>query len=402
MKNLFWLLNLILTLFLFPHCASEDDFDTFEGENPIGLLDERALPLTTTHPNDNLNSAAKIELGRLLFYDPILSGEQDVSCATCHHPEFGYSDGRDLSIGVGGQGLGPARFDAVNDDIGIVPRNSPTVINTAFNGIEVGENYIPESAPMFWDNRAESLETQATMPLHSFEEMRGHSFEENETLDVLIARLQAIPEYRTLFQDVFGGNNPIIDENLENAIATFERSIIANNSPFDRYARGDEGALTDLQIDGMQRFDAVGCDNCHGVPMFSDYELHVLAVSDNNALDFSDDGADGTYAFRTPTLRNLNVTQPYFHNGVANNLQEVLDFYRRIQGNGGGGGQGNLNINPNVNNNQIDEDARDLNLRPNDIEPIIAFIEALNDDDFDKIVPTRVSSGLPVGGNIGN
>ena len=140
-----------LCLFLFIcSCSSDDNFDVVDNGNtdnptvvdnngnndpdPVNILDDRGLPGSALHPSDNPNSQAKIELGRLLFYDPILSGEQDVSCATCHHPAFGYSDGRDLPIGVGGIGLGPARFDAVNDDIGLVPRNSPTGKRPRFNG----------------------------------------------------------------------------------------------------------------------------------------------------------------------------------------------------------------------------------------------------------------------------
>lgn len=413
MKKLFWILNVLTLALIFTHCASDDSFSLDDNagtaDNPsnngeitnANVLDDRGLPLNVVSPSDNIASTDKIELGRLLFWDPVLSGEEDVACATCHHPQFGYSDGRDLPIGVGGIGLGPARFDGVNDDIGLVQRNSPTVINTAFNGIEVGENYIPESAPMFWDNRSESLETQALLPLHSFEEMRGHAFGEAETLSTIVARLNNISEYQALFQTAFGGNNPINADNIGRAIAAFERSIVANNSPFDRYARGDENALTPLQIDGMQRFEEVGCDNCHSGPMFSDYELHVLAVPDHQALDFSDTGANGTYAFRTPTLRNLNVTQPYFHNGVAGNLNAVLNFYRRIQnGNGGPGGGGGLNPNPNVNGNQIASEIRQLDLNNNDIQPIIAFIQSLNDDSFDQQIPSSVPSGLTVGGRI--
>ncbi|MFT5911980.1 MAG: cytochrome c peroxidase [Paraglaciecola sp.] len=413
MKNLFVALNLLTIILIFTHCATDDSFNP---DNDTGIntptnndnngsntntLDNRGLPLTTTDPIANPTSDAKVELGRLLFWDPVLSGEKDVACATCHHPQFGYSDGRELPIGVGGIGIGPNRFDGANDDIGLVQRNSPTIINTAFNGIRIGQNYVPEAAPMFWDNRVESLEAQTILPTMSFEEMRGHTYEENETLPTIIARLNAIPEYQTQFQTAFGGNNPINSDNIGRAIATFERSIVANNSPFDRYARGDENALTDQQIDGMQRFDAVGCDNCHAGQMFSDYELHILAVPDNQVLGFSDDGANSTYAFRTPTLRNLNVTQPYFHNGVAGNLQTVLNFYNQIQnGNNGGGGNDGLNANPNVNDNQIDPLIGDLNLRGNDIQPIIAFIQALNDDSFDKTIPASVPSGLQVGGRI--
>ena len=424
MKKLFWFLNVLTLALLFTHCANDDNLDidpdtgnddpiiidggnnNGNGGNTVDALDDRALPLTVAAPNDNPTTNAKIELGRLLFYDPILSGGEDVACATCHHPQFGYADGRELSIGVGGVGLGPNRVDAVNNDgIGLIQRNAPTVINTGFNGMQENGSYIPDAAPMFWDNRTLSLEAQALGPILSFEEMRGHAYEEDVALDVVVGRLNSIPEYRNRFQNVFGGGaNAINSDNIGRALATFQRSIVANDSPFDRYARGDENAMTQQQIDGMQRFDQVGCADCHSGPMFSDYELHVLAVPDNQDLGFSDTGANGTYAFRTPTLRNLDETGPYFHNGVAGNLNQVLNFYRRIQGGPGGGGPGGggggLNPNPNVPNNQIAQDARQLNLRQNDINDIIAFLDALNDDDFDRIIPNSVPSGLQVGGNI--
>jgi len=363
------------------------------------ILDDRGLPQIVVAPADNTLTAAKVELGRLLFWDPILSGELDVSCATCHHPDFGYADGRALPIGVGGVGLGPARIDGVNDDIGLVQRNSPTIVNTAFNGIDDQGNVNPNQAPMFWDNRANGLEEQALLPLHSFEEMRGHAFAEEETLEVIVDRINAIAAYRNQFQQIFSGNNAVSSINIGRAIAAFERSIIANNSPFDRYARGDQNALTQQQIQGLNRFDAVGCADCHSGAMFSDFELHTLGVPDNPLLDFSDAGANGRYEFRTPSLRNLNTTGPFFHNGVAGDITEVLNFYRRIQGNGGGG-PGNLNINPNVPRNQIDQDARNLRLNNNDVQAIAAFLRSLNDENFDRQIPANVPSGLPVGGNI--
>jgi len=368
------------------------------------VLDDRGLPQNVVSPADNALTAAKVELGRLLFWDPVLSGEQDVSCASCHHPQFGYADGRALPIGVGGIGLGPARRDGVNDDIGLVQRNSPTIVNTAFNGIDEQGNVNLNQAPMFWDNRANGLEEQALMPLHSFEEMRGHAFDEDETLEVIVNRINAIAAYRNQFQQIFGGNNAVNSINIGKAIAAFERTIVANNSPFDRYARGDQNALSQQQIQGLNRFDAVGCADCHSGSMFSDFDLHTLGVPDNPLLGggFTDAGANNRYEFRTPSLRNLNTTGPYFHNGVAGNLTDVLNFYRRIQGNGGGpgGGPGNLNINPNVPRNQIDQDARNLRLNNNDVQAIAAFLQSLNDESFDRQIPASVPSGLPVGGNI--
>lgn len=423
MKNAFGLLILCSFSLIFVHCASDDSLSDLDGvdvedpqENPNGNnnnnnnngnnngngLDDRALPFNVVNPSDNPANNAKVALGRLLFWDPVLSGEKDVACATCHHPEFGYGDGRQLSIGVAGQGLGPNREDTSNGEIPVVKRNAPTIINTAFNGINQNGNVIPENAPMFWDNRASSLEEQALGPIQSFEEMRGHAFEAQIAVDSVVARLRNIPEYQNRFQTAFGNNNSVTADNVAKAIAAFERTIIANNSPFDQYARGDDNALTNLQLQGLDRFDDVGCDDCHSGPMFSDYDLHTLGVPDNPALGFSDDGANGTYAFRTPTLRNLGDTGPFFHNGVAGSLNQVLNFYRRIQGPnpGGNNGPGNLNLNPNVNQNQIADDARRLRLNQNDVQAIVAFLGALNDNSFDKTIPPSVPSGLNVGGAI--
>ncbi len=353
------------------------------------------------------------ELGRLLFWDPILSGEKDISCATCHHPDFGYADGRALPIGVGGEGLGPQRRDVSNDGIGLVIRNSPTILNTAFNGVNNNGNVNPNNAPMFWDNRTFGLENQALQPLLSFEEMRGHAFSENVALDSIVARLEANAQYQALFAQAFGNQNAITDTNIGRAIAAFERTITATNSPFDQFQAGNQNAMTQQQIRGMDRFRRIGCDECHSGPMFSDFELHVLGVPDHPALTESDAGANGTYAFRTPTLRNLRETAPYFHNGVAEDLEETLQFYitaRNAANNNGGGpggggngnnGPGDLEINPNVNPNQLDDEIDDLNnFNNDDIEDIIAFLEALNDPDFDRSIPNSVPSGLPVGGNI--
>ena len=388
---------------LFTACQPDEDF-SFDDDDVVDINN----PNNGGNPNNpgepGIDQNELEELGRLLFWDPILSGELDVSCATCHHPDFGYADGRALPIGVGGAGLGPTRRDVVNDDIGLVGRNSPTVLNTAFNGMREDGSFNAGFAPMFWDNRANGLEEQALLPLHSFEEMRGHAFDESVTLDSIVARLRANMEYQQLFTRAYGRPNTISSDNIATAIAAFERTIVATNSPFDQYQAGDENALTAQQIRGMDRFRQIGCDDCHSGPMFSDWELHVLGVPDSPLLDNTDAGAGGTYAFRTPTLRNLSETGPYFHNGVAMNLQQVMQFYRTARGNGngpGGGPGGGLEVNPNVTPNQLDQDLRNLeNFNNNDTQDIIAFIEALNDPNFDRRVPGTVPSGLNPGGNI--
>ncbi len=357
--------------------------------NPLETGNLSALPLDIPAPANNPTTTQKVELGRRLFWDPILSGERDVACATCHHPSRGYADGIDLPIGVGGVGFSQNRQVG---HTGFVPRNSPSIINTAFNGIEIDGFIDPTSAEMFWDNRANGLEEQSLMPLHSFVEMRGNAYEEDETLDNVVSRLQGIAEYRQQFQAAFGSTT-ITAQNIARAISAFERTIVANDSPFDRFMRGDNTAMNQQEQLGMNIFVQVGCADCHNGPMFSDFELHTLGMRDNPKLTESDDG-DGNYAFRTPTLRNLAFTAPYMHNGEFNSLNQVLQFYDN---------DNNDSQNPNVNDNELDPDFRRLrNINGNERDAIIAFLGALNDDNFDRTIPANVPSGLNPGGDIGN
>src|SRR5687767_6287650 len=151
----------------------------------------------------------------------------------------------------------------------------------------------------------------------------------------------------------------------------------------------------------MGRFQSAGCSNCHNGPMFSDFTAHVLAVPDNAKLAESDSGVNRTYAFRTPSLRNLNATAPYMHNGVFDTLPEVIDFYRRISGGGGRrGGRDGRGLNVAVNRDEIDPLARRLDMRGTGQRDLIAFLGALDDPGFDRTVPDRVPSGLAIGGRL--
>jgi cytochrome c peroxidase len=348
-----------------------------------------ALPQAVKAPPDNPPSADKAALGKLLFWDPILSGSKDVACASCHHPRFGYAENRDLSIGVNGVGLGEERRFASPNAIPLVKRNSQTLLNVAFNGIDGAGQYDPATAPMFWDMRVRSLETQALEPIKAFEEMRGPAYGDNNAVDAVIARLNAVPEYRALFGRAFGGENAVSAGNLGKALATFERTLLANNSPFDRYMRGDRNAMTSVQIQGMQRFESTGCANCHSGPMFSDYKPHVLGVPDNGKLPESDRGIKDTpYAFRTASLRNLGFTAPYMHSGAFQTLGEVIRFYRRPP------------RNPNVGRQEVDPLVRQLRRPGRAAEDLVEFLKALNDDSFDRSIPSRVPSGLSPGGRI--
>ncbi len=352
------------------------------------------------------------ELGRLLFWDPILSGNRDVACATCHHPDFAYADGRELSLGTGSVGLGPSRTDLTGGAIPVVKRNSPTVLNTVFNGLDRRRrnrrsNGTPASvdqtrAPMFWDSRTRSLEAQALEPIKAFEEMRGSAYAEDVAVDSAVARLQAIPEYVVLFREAFGPATSISANQLAGAIAAFQRSLVAMNSPFDRFRAGDSAALTAEQQSGLRQFNDAGCARCHRGLMFSDYNLHTEGVKENPQLSEPDEGA-GRFRFRTPSLRNVALTAPYMHNGTLATLGDVLLFY-----------DNGRSENPNVANGrgrrrgagesgaQLDRNFRRVDdMSVPEMHEIAAFLRALTDEDFDKTVPTRVPSGLPPGGLIG-
>jgi cytochrome c peroxidase len=361
-----------------------------------------ALPAQAPAPADNPATPERIHLGRLLFWDPILSGQKDVACATCHHPAFGYSDGLDLSIGANGSGLGRERVFVAGHAPRLVKRNSQTVLNVAFNGLTADREAAPTSAPMFWDLRARSLEAQALEPLKALEEMRGSAYPENRAVAAAVTRVAAIPEYRALFAGAFGRGKAVNERNLGLALAAFQRTLVTVNAPFDRYMRGETSAMTADQLRGMERFQSIGCINCHNGPMFSDFSTHVLAVPDNPKLAESDSGVNKTYAFRTPSLRNLSVTAPYMHNGVFSSLPEVIQFYQRISRGGGrrGGGGGNRGINAQVSADQIDPLARGLNMRGRGQQDILSFLQALDDPTFDRTVPERVPSGLQVGGRL--
>ncbi|MEM9297441.1 MAG: cytochrome c peroxidase [Bacteroidota bacterium] len=377
---------IIFTIIVLFNCC--DDNDIF---NPVMDIESfiSPLPRHTPIPENNPLTSEKAELGRLLFWDPVLSGNKDVACATCHHPSQGYADGLDLSIGIGGSGLGELRTGTV-----LAKRNAHTILNTAFNGIDKDGITHPLNSPMFWDNRAMSLEEQALLPILSKEEMLGNEIHENVIYDTIVGRLSAIPKYRQSFQQVFGTDSIHVDR-IAKAIATFERTLVTSNSPFDRYLRGDRTAMTPQQINGMNAFINVGCAECHGGPMFSDFELHTLGVPDNPKLPETD-GGFGAYEFRTPTLRNLALTAPYMHNGMHTSLIEVMNFYEEISE-----GDDQV-INEKVSGNDIAPLARALDMDEDATDEIIAFINALNDSDFDRAIPVRVPSGLPVGGKIGD
>ncbi len=357
--------------------ACEDD--QHEPVSPEAL---EALPEVAPSPLDNPLSTEKVELGRLLFWDPLLSGNEDVACATCHHPDFGYGDGLGVSIGVGGRGLGPDRLRDPN--VPLVPRNAPTVLHTGFNGwTGMSAPPDPSLAPMFWDNREVSLEAQALGPIRSDVEMRGDAYPEDEAVARVVERIAAVPEYVTLFAEAFE-EDPMVavsEQNLARAIAAFERHLSRPNSPYDRWLAGDEAALTPSQRRGLDAFHGIGCAECHSGPMFSDFELHRLNVPDQPGMD---DEGDGQRQFRTPTLRNVALTAPFMHSGRVRTLGDAIEFYDDLEG-------------PN-----LDPLAEDMDVDGDDEDDIEAFLRALTDDEIERQIPQTVPSGLTPGGDIGS
>jgi parallel beta-helix repeat protein len=314
---------------------------------------------------------ARAALGRVLFFDPVLSGDNNISCATCHHPDLGFSDGRGLSMGKGGRGLGPERAGGA-----VVRRGAPSIWNSAFNHRQ------------FWDGRAADLEEQALGPIKSEIEMA-------QDPEALVKELKAIPEYVERFDDAFGGSNGsgVTLENLTQAIGAFERRLTSNNSPFDRYVKGDYHALTAAQRRGFNLFRSgkTRCFECHGLPTFANPDFKIIGVPDLDPAnpDFGRaevEGGDGyKRAFKVPTLRNVVLSAPYMHNGRFETLEKVLDFYA------GGGGLGMKFDTP-----HIDDKIRAFALSKQEQGDLIAFLYALTDESSLPEFPARVPSGLPV------
>jgi cytochrome c peroxidase len=224
---------------------------------------QRPFPAMIVRPDNGLENAGfnqRAKLGRLLYFDPILSHANDLSCATCHHPDLGFTDGRGQSMGKGGHGIGPERSGGE-----VLRRGSPTIWNAAYN------------FKQFWDGRAKDLEEQATGPITSENEMGSNP-------DELVRKLRAIPEYARLFDGAFGGNDgsSISIDSVTEAVASFERTLTSNNSPFDRFAAGDTDALTSGQRRGFNLFRSgkTRCFECHGLPTFSNPDFKVVGVPD--------------------------------------------------------------------------------------------------------------------------
>jgi len=272
---------------------------------PVHIKAPLGLPPVPTPP-DNPPTAETIALGRRLYYDPILSLDNTVSCATCHAPQYGFADPKMVSEGVGKK---------------TGTRNSPTVLNAAYFKVQ------------FWDGRAPSLEKQAEGPVENPVEMAN-------TLATVEQRLNADPSYREQFAKAWGPK-PITYEMVEKSIASFERTVISGNSPFDRWKYGhDEQAVDDSVKRGFVVFTSKekgNCAACHTIEenyaLFTDNKFHNVGVG----FDMGQFTDVGLYAvthneadkgkFKTPSLRNIAYTAPYMSDGSLKTLKDVIDFY---------------------------------------------------------------------------
>lgn len=261
------------------------------------------LPTKAPAPADNPTTAPKVELGRILYHDPRLSSTGTVSCASCHNTMLGGEDNRSVAMGVNGQTGG---------------RSAPTVWNSAFNQSQ------------FWDGRAASLEDQAAGPVTNPIEMGMKNW------DQVVARLKSIEGYQGLFKKVFGENS-ISKENATKAIAAYERTLITPNSPFDKYVKGNKSAMTEQQVKGMNKFAELGCAGCHSGPAFNGPgTFQKFPVNKNGFFEakykFSKDkGRDNAHLWKVPTLRNIALTAPYFHNGSVKTLDAAVKVMAKLQ-----------------------------------------------------------------------
>jgi len=280
---------------------TEGQLVTLEAGHPS--LQKWRLAATPPHPADNEPTPPRVELGKKLFFDPRLSGDGNMSCASCHSPLLGWSDG--LATGKGFKSM-------------VLDRASPTVFNTAYNSIQM------------WDGRKKSLEEQAMGPMEASVEM-------NMDTQKLFTWLNGHDGYRALFAQAYPGK-PIDADTLSKAIASFERTVVSNSAPFDQWVAGKADAMTQEQVKGFALFidpKKANCAACHSGPNFTDNGFHNLGLA-----SFGKDNPDpGRYsqrpvasmkgAFKTPTVREAANTAPYFHDGSAKTLGEMVDFYAK-------------------------------------------------------------------------
>lgn len=297
-------------------------------------------PAEIPQPADNKLTQARIDLGKALFFDPRLSGSNWISCATCHNPTLGWSDGLKTAIG---------------DRQKVLGRATPTILNTAYQRFQ------------FWDGRERTLEAQALGPIAAKGEM-------NQNLDELVKELKAVKGYHPLFEAAYPGEG-ISKKTIGKAIASFERSIVSTESPFDAWLKGNKKAMSESAVRGFELFKGKArCILCHQGHNFIDDGFHNIGLPNNKD--------EGRYAikkvkvlkgaFKTPTLRDIGKTAPYMHNGVFATLEEVVNHYN-------GGGKDNMgNKSPTMSK---------LNLSSKEKKDLVTFLRSLSGKPQNVVIP---------------
>jgi cytochrome c peroxidase len=301
----------------------------------------------------------QIDLGRYLFFDPVLSGDGTLSCASCHDPARGLSDARPRSIGIHGADAG---------------RAAPTLWNVAF------------LKRFFWDARADSLEAQAAGPIYSPREM-------GNTPKQLLASLNGNATYRRLFSEAFPGDAGAVTETqVYTALTAFETSLVSLNSRYDRYVHGYDAALSEHEIEGLNVFRSfvARCSECHTPPLFTNEQVAVIGMPEPDGRTF-DVGAEATLGspklkggFKVPTLRNIARTAPYSHSGAFADLHGAVEFYNKGRGNAVPAGQ-HLYLHWHISDPQLSD---------TEVDRIVDFLGALTDETFLPQRPAQVPSGL--------
>jgi cytochrome c peroxidase len=327
-------------------------------------------------PGRNDFPPKQIDLGRLLFFDPVLSADGSLSCAHCHHPDHAFSDGLGRSVGRGGHGWAQHRTGGT-----VLSRGAPSLWNVGF------------LQHLFWDGRADSLEQQAEGPLFSADEM-------GTTPARLEQTLSANPVYLRLFADAFDtpGLKRVSSAMVQRSLAAFESCLVSIDSRYDRYAHGDENALTEQEKRGHNLFRSftMRCSQCHTPPLFTTGELAVTGTPEPDGLPF-DAGAGAVTpapelrgAFRIPSLRNVALTAPYMHSGRYATLHDVVEFYNDKRGHAAPADE-HLLIHWHI-------ALPGKTLDASQVDDLVAFLVTLTDESHMPPIPTQVPSGLPVVG----
>jgi cytochrome c peroxidase len=298
-------------------------------------------------PENNAYTPAKAELGWLLFFDKRLSSDGSVSCASCHAPEHAFTDAAPVSTGIGSKKGG---------------RSAPTIINRVYG------------AAQFWDGRASSLEDQAKGPIANSLEMT-HEKLATKAHETTAQRLRQVKDYRKRFKDAFGTDELSIDH-VAKAIATFERTVLSGNAPYDRFQAGEKAALTESQQRGMNIFfsNNARCDSCHDGAAFTTNQFANVGIGmdkptpDWGRYNVTKDDADKG-AFKTPGLREISRTGPYMHDGSIKTLEDVVEHYNK-------GG---------IKNRWLHQDIRPLKLSVQDKKDLVSFLHALNGEGWQHI-----------------